>query len=200
MNALIRINPSDMTAVALRPLASGAAVPVSGADFSITPLEDIAMGHKVALRDIAAGEKVIKYGFPIGAATTDIKKGAHIHSHNLKTLLDTAHGYSYNPTHPVLQEAPRETFNGYIRSDGRAGIRNELWIIPTVGCVNDVAEALAKKANALVGGPVENVRAFTHPYGCSQLGDDQEHTRTILANFATHPNAGGVLEIGRAHV
>ena len=196
MNALIRIHPSDMVAVALRPLTAGTDIPVSGTDFSIAPREDVPMGHKVALRDIAAGEKVIKYGFPIGEATADIPKGAHIHSHNLKTLLDTAHGYSYDPTHPVLADAPHETFPGYLRADGRAGIRNERWIIPTVGCVNDVAEALAKKAGELAGGSVENVRAFTHPYGCSQLGDDQEHTRTILASFATHPNAGGVLVLG----
>ena len=186
-----------MVAVALTPLAAGSAVPVAGADCSITLTEDITMGHKVALRDISEGESVIKYGFPIGQATADIKAGSHVHTHNLRTLLSSGVTYSYNPTRPALEPQEEHTyFKGYARANGHAGIRNELWIIPTVGCVNDIAEALARKAQSLVGGGVENVRAFTHPYGCSQLGDDQEHTRTILANFATHPNAGGVLLLG----
>ncbi len=196
MNELLRIHPSDRVAVALRPLTAGSSIPVSGADFSVTLREDVAMGHKVALEDIAAGEKVIKYGFPIGEATAAIPRGSHVHSHNLRTLLSSGLTYAYHPTHPTLPQGTPASFNGYPRADGRAGIRNELWIIPTVGCVNDVAEALAKKAHSLVGGSVENVRALTHPYGCSQLGDDQENTRTVLANFATHPNAGGVLVLG----
>ncbi|MCR4818322.1 MAG: altronate dehydratase family protein [Fretibacterium sp.] len=196
MNDLIRIHPSDRVAVALRPLMSGSSVPVSGADFSVTLRDDIAMGHKVALGDIAAGEKVIKYGFPIGEATVNIPRGSHVHSHNLRTLLSSGLTYAYHPAHPTLPQGAPASFSGYPRKDGRAGIRNELWIIPTVGCVNDVAEALAKKAQSLVGGSVENVRALTHPYGCSQLGDDQENTRTVLARFATHPNAGGVLVLG----
>ena len=196
MNELIRINSNDMVAVALTQLKAGSVVAVAGADCSITLTEDITMGHKVALRDIKNGEPVIKYGFPIGQATTDIKAGSHIHTHNLRTLLSSGLTYTYNPTKPVLQHQEHTHFKGYARADGRVGIRNELWIIPTVGCVNGIAEALARKAQSLVGGGVENVRAFTHPYGCSQLGDDQEHTRTILANFATHPNAGGVLVLG----
>ncbi|MCR5347433.1 MAG: altronate dehydratase family protein [Fretibacterium sp.] len=196
MNELIRIHPSDSVAVALRPLKAGASVPVSGAGSSVTLREDIAMGHKAALKDIAAGEKVIKYGFPIGEATAAIPRGGHVHSHNLRTLLSSGLTYAYHPTHPSLPKGAPAAFSGYPRADGRAGIRNELWIIPTVGCVNDVAEALAKKAQSLTGGSVENVRALPHPYGCSQLGDDQEHTRTVLARFAAHPNAGGVLVLG----
>ena len=196
MNELIRINNNDMVAVALTPLKAGSVVPVAGADCSLTLTEDITMGHKVALRDIKEGESVIKYGFPIGQATTDIKAGSHVHTHNLRTLLRSGLTYTYSSTKPVLQPQEHTYFKGYVRKDGRVGIRNELWIIPTVGCVNDIAQTLAQKAQSLVGGGVENVRAFTHPYGCSQLGDDQEHTRTILANFATHPNAGGVLVLG----
>ena len=175
-----------MVAVALTPLSAGSVVPVAGADCSITLTEDITMGHKVALRDINEGESVIKYGFPIGQATTHIKAGSHVHTHNLRTLLSSGLTYSYNPTKPALQPQEHTYFKGYARENGRVGIRNELWIIPTVGCVNDIAETLARKAQSLVGGGVENVR----------LGDDQEHTRTILANFATHPNAGGVLVLG----
>jgi altronate hydrolase len=154
------------------------------------------MGHKVALRDIKKGEPVIKYGFPIGEATEDIPMGGHVHSHNLHTLLSGAHDYAYRPTHPAVERREPVTFMGYPRKHGRPGIRNELWIIPTVGCVNDIAKALAKKAQRLVGGSVEGVYAFPHPYGCSQMGGDQDNTRQALANLCTHPNAGGVLLLG----
>ena len=194
MNKLVQITPKDMVAVALQPLAAGEAV-----DYGrgvVVPLSDIPMGHKVALRAIRKGEPVIKYGFPIGEATEDIPEGGHVHSHNLHTLLSGAHDYEYHPTHPALEEAPAATFMGHKRRVGRPGIRNELWIIPTVGCVNDIAQALAKDAQKLVGGTVEGVYAFTHPYGCSQMGGDQENTRQAIANLCAHPNAGGVLLLG----
>ena len=194
MNKIVQITPRDMVAVALQPLAANEAVSYGSGE--VTPLSDIPMGHKVALRDIKKGEPVIKYGFPIGEATEDIPKGGHVHSHNLHTLLSGAHDYEYHPTHPKLEAREPVTFMGYPRKVGRPGIRNELWIIPTVGCVNDIAKALAEKAQKLVGGSVEGVYAFTHPYGCSQMGGDQENTRQVLANLATHPNAGGVLLLG----
>ena len=196
MNELIKINSSDYVAVALRALKTGEKIPVSGADFDLEIREDIPMGHKVALRDIKKGEAIIKYGCPIGSATSDILKGCHVHTNNVKTLLSGANEYEYHPTHPKLEKANPEKFNGYVRFDGRVGIRNELWIIPTVGCVNNIALALEREAEKFVGESIENVRAFTHPYGCSQMADDQENTRKILANFATHPNAGGVLVLG----
>ena len=194
MNKIVQITPRDMVAVALQPLAANEVVSYGAGE--VTPLSDIPMGHKVALRDIKKGEPVIKYGFPIGEATEDIPKGGHVHSHNLHTLLSGAHDYEYHPTHPKLEAREPVTFMGYPRKVGRPGIRNELWIIPTVGCVNDIAKALAEKAQKLVGGSVEGVYAFTHPYGCSQMGGDQENTRQVLANLATHPNAGGVLLLG----
>ena len=196
MNELLRINEADLVAVALSPLKKGSNVKVSGSDFSIEVLEDIPMGHKIALRDISSGEKIIKYGFPIGEAKQDIQKGAHVHTNNLQTALSGAHEYTYNPTHPKISEQSEIYFKGYERKDGRVGVRNELWIIPTVGCVNDIAETLEKKAQKFLSKNVENVRAFVHPYGCSQLGGDQENTRTVLGNLATHPNAGGVLVLG----
>ena len=194
MNKLVQITPRDMVAVALQPLPAGEAVNYGAGE--VTPLSDIPMGHKVALRDIAKGEPVIKYGFPIGEATEDIPKGGHVHSHNLHTLLSGAHDYEYHPTHPALEAREPVTFMGYPRKVGRPGIRNELWIIPTVGCVNDIAKALAEKAQKFVDGAVEGVYAFPHPYGCSQMGGDQENTRQALANLCTHPNAGGVLLLG----
>ena len=194
MNKLVQITPKDMVAVALQPLSAGEAVNYGAGE--VTPLADIPMGHKVALRDIKKGEPVIKYGFPIGEATQDIPVGGHVHSHNLHTLLSGAHDYEYHPTHPHLEPKAPASFMGYPRKVGRPGIRNELWIIPTVGCVNDIANALVHRAQKLVGGSVEGVYAFTHPYGCSQMGGDQDNTRQVLANLATHPNAGGVLLLG----
>ena len=194
MNKLVRITDKDMVAVALEPLHAGETVDYGGG--TVTLQEEIPMGHKVALRDIRAGEPVIKYGFPIGQATADIPKGSHLHTHNLHTLLSGTLSYEYHPSHPALPARAPETFAGYPRKYGRPGIRNELWIIPTVGCVNDIARALAAQAQSLVGGGVEGVYAFTHPYGCSQMGGDQENTRQALANLASHPNAGGVLLLG----
>ena len=194
MNKLVQITPRDMVAVALQPLAAGEAVDYGAG--VVTPLADIPMGHKVALRDIKKGEPVIKYGFPIGEATADIPQGGHVHTQNIHTLLSGAHDYEYHPTHPALEKKEPVTFLGYPRKAGRPGIRNELWITPTVGCVNDIAQALAKDAQKFVGGSVEGVYAFPHPYGCSQMGGDQENTRQALANLCTHPNAGGVLLLG----
>ena len=194
MNEMVRIKPEDMVAVALRPIKAGETVSYGGG--TVTLKEDIPMGHKAALRDIARGEAVIKYGFPIGEATADIPEGGHVHTHNLHTLLSGEKEYTWHPAGVKREHRKAATFMGYPRKNGRPGIRNELWILPTVGCVNDVAKALVQRAQKLAGGAVEGVYAFTHPYGCSQLGDDQENTRKALAALATHPNAGGVLVLG----
>jgi len=194
MNDLVRIAPQDMAAVALRPLKAGETVSYGSGE--VTLREDLPMGHKAALREIRKGEAVIKYGFPIGEATEDIPEGARIHTHNLQTLLSGEKEYEWKPIPPKARQAAPAIFQGYPRVKGRPGIRNELWILPTVGCVNDVAKALAREAQRLAGGSVEGVYAFPHPYGCSQLGDDQDNTRKVLADLATHPNAGGVLLLG----
>ena len=194
MNDLVRIAPQDSVAVALRLLQAGETA--SAGDAEVTLREDIPMGHKAALRNIRKGEAVIKYGFPIGEATEDIPEGAHVHTHNLHTLLSGEKEYAWQPMEPQARKTETASFQGYPREKGRPGIRNELWILPTVGCVNDVAKALAARAQHLAGGPVEGVYAFPHPYGCSQRGDDQENTRKVLANLATHPNTGGVLLLG----
>ncbi len=194
MNDLVRITPRDMVAVALRPLKAGDTV--SFGDGEVTLTEDLPMGHKAALREIRKGEAVIKYGFPIGEATEDIPEGAHVHTHNMHTLLSGEKEYAWEPMNPQVRKTETAVFQGYPRAKGRPGIRNELWILPTVGCVNDVAKTLAARAQMLAGGSVEGVYAFPHPYGCSQLADDQENTRKVLADLATHPNAGGVLLLG----
>ncbi len=194
MRELLKINPRDTVAVALRPLQKGETAATD--DEKIVLLTDVPAGHKVALRDIASGETVIKYGYPIGRATEDIQKGSHVHTHNLHTLLSGELAYAYHPVNREQKRQPPAVFMGYARENGTVGVRNELWILPTVGCVNDVARALERKAQTLVGGGVEGVYAFPHPYGCSQMGDDQENTRTVLADLAAHPNAGGVLVLG----
>ena len=194
MNDLVRIAPQDAVAVALRPMKAGETADYGGG--KVTLREDLPMGHKAALRDIRKGEAVIKYGFPIGEAAEDIPEGAHVHTHNLRTILSGEQEYEWRPAEPRIRRTETAAFRGYPRAKGRPGIRNELWILPTVGCVNDVAKELACRARKLAGGPVEGVYAFPHPYGCSQLGDDQDNTRKVLANLATHPNAGGVLLLG----
>lgn len=194
MAELLRITPQDNVAVALtRPVLRADR---DGGWHCAHHGHDVPAGHKVALFPIKAGEKVIKYGFPIGYAKEDIPVGAHVHVHNLHTGLSGELTYEYHPTYPTVPQIPAATFMGYPRKDGRVGVRNELWILPTVGCVNDIARQLERAAQELVGGGVECVCAFPHPYGCSQMGDDQENTRTILANLATHPNVGGVLVLG----
>ena len=194
MNKMVRINPADTVAVALAPLKAGETV--SFGDETVTLRDDLPMGHKAALRDIRKGEAVIKYGYPIGEATEDIPAGGHVHVHNLHTLLSGEKEYEWHPVYPTQEKSRPAAFMGYPRKNGRPGVRNELWILPTVGCVNDAAKALAREAQALAGGAVEGIYAFPHPYGCSQLGDDQENTRKALAALATHPNAGGVLLLG----
>ena len=183
MREALKITPGDNVAVALIPLTAGSAIPLEGQTVMLT--EDIPAGHKFALQSLKAGKQVVKYGYPIGEAKTDIRAGDHVHVHNLHTLLSGALAYEYHPraTPKALSVAPA-TFMGYPRPDGRVGVRNEIWILPTVGCVSNVAQALEKRAQALVGGGVEGVFAFPHPYGCSQMGEDQENTRTILADLA----------------
>lgn len=144
-------------------------------------------GHKYALCDIKSGENIIKYGNPIGHATCDIKTGDHVHTHNMKTNLSGNLEYEYSGGMPYSFNECGKTFLGYVRENGDVGIRNDIWIIPTVGCVNKIAEKLAQKTGAF---------AYTHPFGCSQLGDDQKTTQLILRGLVNHPNAGGVLVLG----
>lgn len=159
-------------------------------------LEGELSGHKVALCDIKKGENVIKYGYPIGHASENIKKGDHVHTRNVKTNLSGTLEYTYTPKLTNLTPQPKRTFMGYVREDGSVGIRNEIWIVNTVGCVNKTAEILAREANRLYGGRCGGVFSFAHPFGCSQLGDDQAMTQKILKGLVNHPNAGGVLVLG----
>lgn len=194
MQDFIKIHPGDNVAVALKPLSSGAVLNVDGN--SVTLLEEIPQGHKFSLTDLSAGASVIKYGNAIGITREDIKAGAWIHTHNLKTGLGDLLTYTYNKQEVAIEPTEERFFQGYRRPDGKVGVRNEIWIIPTVGCVNNIATALERMSKKYVSGTIDEVAAFPHPYGCSQMGDDQEYTRTILADLINHPNAGGVLVLG----
>lgn len=187
MSKLFKINDKDNVAVALEELKKGEIID------NIELLDDIPFGHKVLLNDLKSGENIIKYGNPIGHLTVDCKKGEHIHEHNLKTNLSDIIEYKYCGENEYQPKKCDVTFNGYLRQDGRAATRNEIWIIPTVGCVNNTAKRLEKIGQDIIGDGCDGVFAYTHPFGCSQLGDDQENTRKILASLANHPNAGGVL-------
>lgn len=192
---VVRIAPNDAVAVALRALEAGERIDVAGA--VLTVAEPIARGHKVAVRSIGAGAPVHRYGWPIGTATCDIGVGDHVHSHNLVTNLRAEEPYDYAPIAPRPQRAPGDwRFRGYRRADGSVGTRNEIWVIPTVGCVARTAERVAQRAAARHGGQVDDVVAFPHPLGCSQLGDDLDGTARLLAALASSPNAGGVLLMG----
>ena len=172
----------------------------------LNPLDNVALavsdgyvprGHKIALSDIKKGAFVIKYGFPIGVATTDIKAREHVHVHNLKSAISQENAAGAYITPPGRVSADKQgSFMGYTRIGGRVGIRNEIWIINTVGCTNQISLKIAERANKIHAGKIDGVYAVTHPYGCSQLGDDHENTREILAGYALHPNAGGVLVLG----
>ena len=159
-------------------------------------LEGELNGHKVALRDIKKGENVIKYGYPIGNALEDIKAGEHVHTHNIKTNLSGVLEYKYEPQRNEIPKTEKRTFMGYRRKNGRVGIRNEIWIVNTVGCVNKTSEILAREANRLYGDKCDGIFNFVHPFGCSQLGDDQKTTQLILKGLVNHPNAAGVLVLG----
>jgi altronate hydrolase len=192
----IKINTADNIAVAIEPLKKGEKVTIN--DLNITIKEEIPAGHKFALTDIEANENVIKYGCPIGHAINKINAGEWVNEHTIKTNLGGLLNYTYNPV-KIETNIPNKglTFKGYRRKNGDVGIRNEIWIVPTVGCVNgiikELADALRKETNCE---GIDSINAFPHNYGCSQLGDDHENTKKILRNIVLHPNAGAVLVVG----
>ncbi len=195
MPRVLKIHNDDTVAVALEPIAAGTEIPA----FGLTLGDEIPQGHKFALADIAEGDKVIKYGATIGIAKAPIGKGRHVHTHNLKTALGGILEYAYSG-HSAAQPGNGgtvPTISAYARANGDVGIRNDLWIIPLVGCINGLAGRIAKKIEAEGILPKDSrVQVLSHPYGCSQLGDDLANTRGILQNYAVHPNAGGVLILG----
>lgn len=197
MKNLMHLNKYDNVVVALHPIPKGETV--SEGDLSVTVNMDIPQGHKIALVDLKKDENVIKYGAPIGHVIEEVKRGDWLHTHNVKTNLNDELEYSYQPDlRPIVYPKDTRTFKGYKRADGKVGIRNDLFIVPTVGCVNGIAELIVKefKANHPSIKPFDNITILKHPYGCSQMGNDHENTRIVLADAVKHPNAGGVLVFG----
>ena len=193
----LRINPSDNVAVAISPLHAGETIEADGR--VITLRTDVPAGHKVTLKNFQAGENIIKYGYPIGHVTVDVPEGTWVSEKEIKTNLAGLLDYTYQPVE-VHTDIPVEhrTFKGYRRRNGDVGVRNEIWIIPTVGCVNSIVNQLAEGLRRETDGGkgVDAIVAFPHNYGCSQLGEDHENTKKILRDMVLHPNAGAVLVVG----
>lgn len=196
MKDFIKINPKDNVIVALKDLPINHIINLE--ELSIELKNDVNQGHKIAIKEIKKNENIIKYGVPIGHALEDIKIGEHVHTHNIKTNLKDLLNYSYDKkTEGFKVSLPNRNVNVYQRKNGDVGIRNELWIVPTVGCVNGIGEQIKEKfekENNISN--IDGVFMFPHNYGCSQLGDDHETTKIILQNMVKHPNAGGVLILG----
>lgn len=200
MNQTILISEKDNVAVAFRPVVKDTVLDIQG--HQVTVQEDIPQGHKISIHPIEKDENVIKYGFPIGHTTEDIAEGSWVHTHNMATNLSGEQEYVYEPEESVTAwqvavgegvSADKAVFQGFERKDGKAGVRNEIWIIPTVGCVNDIAKKMVRDNQDLVQGSIEGLHTFTHPFGCSQTGADHAQTRKLLAALVRHPNAGAVL-------
>lgn len=196
MTQILKINEADNVVVAIQAQQKGAQIEIDGK--VITVLEDVPAGHKIAIKDLAEGENVVKYGFPIGHAKEAKKAGSWMNENNIKTNLAGLLEYEYHPKDVVLDIADeKRTFMGYRRSDGQVGIRNEVWIVPTVGCVNGIVNKIAERLRQETGCEgVDGIYAFPHNYGCSQLGDDHENTKKILRDMVHHPNAGAILVVG----
>ena len=193
---IIKINPADTVVVCLQPKSKGETIDIDGR--TVTVNQDTPAGHKLLITDTPKGSDIIKYGYPIGHAREDLKAGDWVNENNLKTNLAGTLDYTYNPVDEKLGiKDEHRTFKGYVRKNGEVGTRNEIWIVPTVGCVNGIAEKLAARLKAETGEKgVDAIYAWHHNYGCSQLSGDHENTRKVLRDITLHPNAGGVLVLG----
>ena len=189
----LKINPADSVVVCLQPKKKGEIIEVDGKQITVN--QDTPAGHKVLIKDVAAGADIIKYGYPIGHAMQDLKAGDWVNENNLKTNLAGTLEYTYNPVNEQLNiKNDNRSFKGYVRKNGDVGIRNEIWIVPTVGCVNGIAERLVKELKKETNEQgVDAIYAWHHNYGCSQLSEDHENTRKVLRDICLHPNAGAVL-------
>ena len=191
----LKINPADSVVVCLQPKQKGEIIEVDGRQ--ITLRQDTPAGHKVLIKDVKQGENIIKYGYPIGHAREDLQAGDWVNENNLKTNLSGTLEYTYEPVDEKLSiKKENRTFKGYVRKNGDVGVRNEIWIVPTVGCVNGIAERLAEQLRKEIddgSANIDSVYAWHHNYGCSQLSEDHENTRKVLRDICLHPNAGGVL-------
>ncbi|MDF7663358.1 altronate dehydratase family protein [Bifidobacterium sp. ESL0763] len=201
----IKLDNADKVVVAARDFHAGDQVEVAGMDQPLTVRDDVPRGHKIAVRDIAAGEQIVKYGYPIGHAKADIPAGSWVHTHNCKSNLGPDLSYSYEPVAGVVTPGcdvdggvSTRTFQGYRRKTGKVGVRNDLYIVPTVGCINSLCDNIVSrfKQRHPGNGSFDSIVIAHHPYGCSQLGGDHEMTKRLLQDITAHANAGGVLVVG----
>ena len=189
----LKINPADSVVVCLAPKKKGDIISVDGQQITVN--QDTPAGHKVLIKNVKQGENIIKYGYPIGHAREELKAGDWVNENNLKTNLSGTLEYTYRPVNESLKiKNDNRTFKGYVRKNGDVGVRNEIWIVPTVGCVNGIAERLANQLRKETGEEdIDAIWTWHHNYGCSQLSEDHENTRKVLRDICLHPNAGGVL-------
>lgn len=201
MNSWIRLHEDDHVIIALQPFAKGEKLLLAD-QVELVLLDDVPKGHKIATRPVKKGDDVLKFGYSIGKAKEDLEPGRWVHTHNMGTGLKGFLDYTYEPgkqenTRAAAADSYKtRTFQGFVRDNGEVGIRNEIWIINTVGCINKTCEIVARRAHSLYEGRIGGVYHFAHPFGCSQLGDDLVHTQKLLASLVNHPNAAGVLVIG----
>jgi altronate hydrolase len=206
MNSWIRLHEDDHVVIALKPFAKGETLTLverEGKPMLLEVSEEVPKGHKILTKPVSKGGDVLKFGYSIGKAKADLAPGCWVHTHNMGTGLKGVLDYTYEPAAREAAKAVTaaasyadRTFQGYVRDNGEVGIRNEIWIINTVGCINKTCEIVARRANSIYEGRVDGVFHFAHPFGCSQLGDDLVHTQKLLASLVNHPNAAGVLVIG----
>lgn len=191
--AFLKINPADSVVVCLRPMQKGETINIDGKTIEVK--QDTPAGHKLLIKDASKGTDIIKYGYPIGHTIEDLTEGQWVNENNIKTNLSGSLQYTYSPVDEKLSiENENLTFKGYMRKNGEVGIRNEIWIVPTVGCVNGIAEKLVEMLKAETGCKgIDAIHAWHHNYGCSQLSGDHENTRKVLRDIVLHPNAGAVL-------
>lgn len=194
MKSILKINPKDNVAVALQNLKAGETVEAGG--LGVVLKTDVTAGHKVALKYIPQGECIVKYGFPIGTAAVPVAAGEWVHTHNTKTRLGNLLDYTYEPNGKPLQSVAPKTFQGYRRKNGQVGVRNEVWIIPTVGCVNAIAKQIEDECQEFLTPELDGIYSYSHPYGCSQLSQDMLNTQLALSGLIQHPNAAAVLVLG----
>jgi altronate hydrolase len=196
VRSYIQVHSNDNVAVALEDLIKGSTITINNIDVVLN--EDVGRGHKISLTSLKKGQQIFKYGYSIGYTTCDTFAGDWIHTHNLKTLLSDDDKFLYQPSNHAIKTSAEAmpTFMGYLRANGLVGIRNELWIINSVGCVNHLAQSLVRQCKELFSEQVDDFLAVTHPFGCSQLGDDLAQTKQLLASLASNPNAGAVLFLG----
>ena len=190
----IKIHANDNVAVTVETITAQETFEIEGQAYIAAT--DIPAGHKVAIKEIAIGENIVKYGFPIGHARQDIEIGSHVHCHNVKSNLGELLEYTYEPSIQEVLPSQSQSFMGFRRKDGKVGIRNEVWIIPTVGCVNSIVREIETQSQQYKAENIEGIYAYNHPYGCSQLGADWQMTLEYLCGLIRHPNAGAVLVVG----